>query len=61
MGYFPANFSSLINRKVIKCTYFIYLAMEPRKLYLNRSSDPEKFLEKGVLKICSKFIEEHPC
>ena len=29
------------------------------KLY--RSSYPEVFLGKGVLKICSKFIGEHPC
>ena len=27
----------------------------------NRSSHPEVFLEKGVLKICSKFTGEHPC
>ena len=26
-----------------------------------RSSHPEVFLEKGVLKICSKFTREHPC
>ena len=26
-----------------------------------KSSHPEVFLEKGVLKICSKFTEEHPC
>ena len=26
-----------------------------------RSSPPEVFLEKGVLKICSKFTGEHPC
>ena len=26
-----------------------------------RSSAPEVFLVKGVLKICSKFTEEHPC
>ena len=26
-----------------------------------RSSSPEVFLVKGVLKICSKFTEEHPC
>ena len=25
------------------------------------SSHPEVFLEKDVLKICSKFTEEHPC
>ena len=26
-----------------------------------RSSHPQVFLEKGVLKICSKFTGEHPC
>ena len=26
-----------------------------------RSSHPEVFLEKGILKICSKFTGEHPC
>ena len=26
-----------------------------------RSSRPEMFLRKGVLKVCSKFIGEHPC
>ena len=26
-----------------------------------RNSHPEVFLRKGVLKICSKFTEEHPC
>ena len=26
-----------------------------------RSSRPEEFLGKGVLKICSKFKGEHPC
>ena len=27
----------------------------------SRSSHPEVFLEKGLLKICTKFIGEHPC
>ena len=27
----------------------------------NRNSPPEMFLEKDVLKICSKFTEEHSC
>ena len=26
-----------------------------------RSSHPEVFLVKGILKICSKFTKEHPC
>ena len=29
--------------------------------YKSRSSPPEVFLGKGVLKICSKFTGEHPC
>ena len=28
---------------------------------LSRSSSPEVFLRKGVLKICSKFTGKHPC
>ena len=30
-------------------------------LAIDRSSHPEVFLRKGVLKICSKFTGEHPC
>ena len=28
---------------------------------ISRSSRPETFLRKGILKICSKFTGEHPC
>ena len=28
---------------------------------MTRSSRPDMFLRKGVLKICSKFTGEHPC
>ena len=28
---------------------------------LHRSSHPEVFLRTGVLEICNKFTEEHPC
>ena len=28
---------------------------------IDRSSHPEVFLGKGILKICSKFTGEHPC
>ena len=28
---------------------------------MSRSSPPQVFLGKGVLKVCSKFIGEHPC
>ena len=31
------------------------------KLTAFRSSSPEVFLGKGVLKICSRFTGEHPC
>ena len=31
------------------------------KTFIYRSSHPEVFLKKGVLKICSKFAGEHPC
>ena len=27
----------------------------------DRSNPPEVFLKEGVLKLCSKFTEEHPC
>ena len=32
-----------------------------KKSGIYRSSHPEVFLGKGVLKICSKFTGEHPC
>ena len=35
-----------------KCQYY---------QFIYRSSHPEVFLGKGVLKICSKFTVEHPC
>ena len=35
---------------------YLYLAIEKK-----RSSRPETFLEKGVLKICNKFTGEHTC
>ena len=35
--------------------------MQEMSLGDSRSSHSEVFLDKGVLKICSKFPEEHPC
>ena len=32
-----------------------------RLVDIDRSSRPQVFLRKGVLKICSKFTGEHPC
>ena len=37
------------------------VAIFRKELTLYRSSRPEVLLRKGVLKICSKFIGEHPC
>ena len=41
----------------------ITIVVEFHGLYLTsyRSSHPEVFLGKGVLKICSKFTGDHPC
>ena len=44
----------------IKYLFFISKHSLPR-LSDFRSSPPEMFLGKGVLKICSKFTGEHPC
>ena len=30
-------------------------------IHFSKSSDPEVFLRRGVLKICNKFTGEHPC
>ena len=38
-----------------------FLCMQVLHCHFFRSSRPEVFLEKGVLKICSKFTGEHPC
>ena len=34
---------------------------QPTQTLMSRSSPPEVFLGKGVLKICSKFTGEQPC
>ena len=46
----------LTEKACFVCSYRIIL-----KLWRYRSSCPELFLEKGVLKICRKFTGEHPC
>ena len=40
------------------CIYSSYLINIPTKF---KSSHPDVFLRKGVLRICSKFTGEHPC
>ena len=39
--------------------YFKIFNINPYGIPLYRTSHPEVFLEKGVLKICSKFTGEH--
>ena len=40
---------------------FAVQQLAPRERCNYRSSHPEVFLRKGILKICSKFTGEHPC
>ena len=47
MTFFPKIFNCLSQKTLL--------------LLIFRSSRPELFLRKGVLKICSKFTGEHPC
>ena len=48
-------FSSIFQK--LKCNLQLHASIS----YKTRSSHPEVFLGKGVLKICSKFTGEHPC
>ena len=43
------------------CCYLAMLLCSSYRTGMGRSSRPEVFLGKGVLKICSKFTGEHPC
>ena len=49
-------------RKELRCFVFLCLTVNVIVIMTFRSSyPPEMFVEKGVLKICSKFKGEHPC
>ena len=54
-----------VSTGLLPCTVFGFFLTYSNKLfktvYISRGSRPEMFLAKGVLKICSKFREEHPC
>ena len=52
-----------IKINILKWFYYCCLCNSDLKLKLikDRSSPPEVFLQKGILKICSKFTGEHPC
>ena len=47
----------------MKNVYFMsdLLIFSSHSFSYDRSSHPEVFLGKGVLKICSRFTGEHPC
>ena len=49
---------------VFVLTSFMYCSSTANVLVVIKvysSSHPEVFIQKGVLKICSKFTEEHSC
>ena len=49
-------------RKELRCFVFLCLTVNVIVIMTFRSSyPPEMFVEKGVLKICSKFKGEYPC
>ena len=52
-----------IKINILKWFYYCCLCNSDLKLKLikDRSSPPEVFLQKGILKICIKFTGEHPC
>ena len=47
--------------EVIADKNLLLVQLQYQIVRLLRSSYPEVFLRKGVLKICSKFTGEHPC
>ena len=42
-------------------TFLVKLTSSASFVWSERSNHPDVFLEKGVLRICSKFTGEHPC
>ena len=63
-SYFPSKYFFICIFHL--CAYVVYFFLHLviySLFYKNifRSSHPDVFLVKGVLKICSKFTEEHPC
>ena len=56
MKFYIFHFPLFLFRDRMYCEEFVYLLAS-----YSRSNHPELFLRKGVLKIYSKFTEEHPC
>ena len=62
-GHKYLNRPAFFSWRNVLSTYDLFLLPDIKGLkYLScRSSPPEMFLGKGVLKICGKFTGEHPC
>ena len=54
-------FLKCFERKVSQCILALSVVLKFLHMSIFRSSCPEVFLRKGVLKISSKFTGEHPC
>ena len=54
-----SEYASKCNRWIL--IYYSAVSLPVFESDISRNSHPEVFLEKGVLKICSKFTGEHPC
>ena len=48
-------------KKSPEACFYIFFKQWSEKSIIGRSNHQEVLLGKGVLKICSKFTEEHPC
>ena len=52
---------NMIDINMVLLQWFPALLIKCLLLLMGRSSHPEVFLRKGVLKICSTFTGEYPC
>ena len=64
--FYRVNYENILASASLQYSFYYLAVQEP--IYSNsaevkvyRSSLPEVFLGKDVLKICSKFTSEHPC
>ena len=55
------TFLTFVTFIVLCITFFAFNILFSLLIFINRSRNPEVFLEKDVLKICCKFAGEHPC
>ena len=55
------RFEQAMPLDIIKMRSNVSIQINQQHIIIFRSSHPEVFLERDVLKICSKFTEEHPC